>query len=196
MLDRIVYFVRHGETDWNAEGRLQGQVDTDLNARGRSQADRNGRKLAELISDPSEFDFVASPLKRTRDTMERIRTQLNLPPKDYRTDPVLVEVHFGDWQGHTFEELETTEPGCFARREVDKWNFLPPGVDAESYDDLAERIRPWFGSLRRETLCVTHGGILRSVFRLTEAMTPAECAALIIPQDRVLRLQDGRLDWL
>lgn len=196
MLDRIVYFVRHGETNWNAEGRLQGQVDTDLNARGRSQADRNGGKLAELISDPSRFDFVASPLRRTRDTMEHIRAQMNLPPKDYRTDPVLVEVHFGDWQGHTFEELEAMEPGCFARREVDKWNFLPPGVDAESYDDLAERIRPWFESLRRETVCVTHGGIVRSVFWLTGTMTQAECAALIIPQDRVLRLQGGRLDWL
>ncbi|MEO3998423.1 histidine phosphatase family protein [Mesorhizobium sp. CAU 1732] len=195
-MDRIVYFVRHGETDWNAEGRLQGQVDTDLNAKGRSQADRNGRKLAELISDPSKFDFVASPLRRTRDTMEHIRTQMNLPPKDYRTDPVLVEVHFGDWQGHTFEELEATEPGCFVRREVDKWNFLPPGAGAESYDDLAERIRPWFEGLQRETVCVTHGGIVRSVFRLTETMTQGECAALIIPQDRVLRLQDGRLDWL
>ena len=60
----LVYFVRHGQTDWNAEHRLQGQADVPLNALGRAQAERNGRRLAELIADPTGFDFVASPLYR------------------------------------------------------------------------------------------------------------------------------------
>ena len=59
----LVYFVRHGQTDWNAEHRLQGQADIHLNALGRRQAERNGAKLAELIARPAEFDFVASPLQ-------------------------------------------------------------------------------------------------------------------------------------
>ena len=107
----LVYFVRHGQTAWNAEYRLQGQADTDMTALGRSQADRNGRRLAELIDNPDDFDFVASPLRRTRETMERVRAAMRLPADGYRTDPRLIEVHFGDWQGFTFAELEAREPG-------------------------------------------------------------------------------------
>ena len=123
----LVYVVRHGETSWNAEYRLQGQADTDMTALGRAQADRNGRRLAELIPNPGEFDFVASPLRRTRETMERIRAAMRLPVEDYRTDTRLLEVHFGDWQGFTFAELEAREPGSTAARLLDKWGFVPPG---------------------------------------------------------------------
>lgn len=191
-----VYLVRHGQTDWNVEGRLQGQADTALNATGRGQAARNGRRLAELLADPSAPDFVASPLGRTRETMEILRAEMGLEPGGYRTDPRLLEVHFGAWEGHTFAELERADPGCFARRERDKWHFAPPGGKAESYEQLAERVKPWLESLTRDTVCVTHGGIVRAVFRLTGALTPAECAALPVPQHRLLRLAGGRLEWL
>lgn len=196
MMGRTVFFVRHGQTDWNAEGRLQGQADTDLNDTGRAQATRNGEQLARLVADPSAFDFVASPLRRTRETMERVRAAMGLEPEAYRTDPRLVEVHFGHWQERTFAELEAVDPGCFARREQDKWHFVPPGEGAESYEALAGRVRPFLQSLAGDTVCVSHGGVLRAVFRLTDTLPPAECAALSIPQDRVLRLQDGRLEWL
>ena len=139
-----VFFVRHGETDWNAEGRLQGQADTDINVIGRAQADRNGERLRDLIGSAEDFDFVASPLRRTRETMERVRRAMGLDPAGYRVDPVLVEVHFGDWQGHTFAELEENQPGCTAPRALDKWNFRPPGTASESYAMLRERVRPWF----------------------------------------------------
>ena len=196
MSDAIVYLVRHGQTAWNAEGRLQGQADTDLNDTGRAQARRNGARLAGLIADPAATDFVASPLKRTRETMELLRTAMGLAPDGYRTDPRLVEVHFGDWQGRTFKELEAADPGCFLRREEDKWRFVPPGEAAESYERLAERVLPCLEGFSRDTVCVTHGGVLRAVFRLTGALPAAECAALAIPQDRVLRLKGGALDWL
>lgn len=192
----LIYFVRHGETDWNAEGRLQGQADTALNETGRAQAMRNGALLATLIDDSSRFDFVASPLSRTRETMERVRAAMGLPPAFYRTDDRLKEVHFGAWQGHTFAELEAADPGCRARRDRDKWRFLPPGEGGESYERLAMRVKSWLDEVGRDTVCVAHGGVLRAVFRLTDALPPAECAALDIPQDKVLRLRAERLDWL
>ena len=108
----LCYFVRHGQTAWNAELRLQGQADTDMTELGRSQAVRNGRRLAELVDTPEDFDFVASPLKRTRETMELVRAAMGLPPQGYRTEPRLMEVHFGDWQGFTYAELEERQPGC------------------------------------------------------------------------------------
>lgn len=192
----LIYFVRHGQTAWNAEQRLQGQADTDINALGREQADRNGARLAELIGDPQSFDFVASPLRRTRETMERARKAMGLDPMAYRTDEQLVEVHFGDWQGYTFAELDALAPGSSEARGHDKWDFLPPGVQAESYEMLTARVRPWLAEIRQPTVCVTHGGVVRAIFRLIEAMPKSKAAALEIPQDRVLRLENGRLDWL
>jgi probable phosphoglycerate mutase len=192
----LVYFVRHGQTDWNMEGRLQGQADTDITELGRRQADRNGHRLAELIGTAEGFDFVASPMRRTRETMERVRAAMVLPPAEYRTDARLVEVHFGDWQGHTFVELESRQPGSTMARSKDKWNFVPPGAKGESYQMLLERVRPWFEALERPTVCVTHGGVIRTVFRMVADTPERQAARLDVPQDKVLRLSDGRLDWL
>jgi probable phosphoglycerate mutase len=102
----LCYFVRHGQTGWNAEFRLQGQADTDMTELGRRQAIRNGKRLAALIPNPEDFDFVASPLTRTRETMELVRAEIGLPAKGYRVDARLMEVHFGGWQGFTYAELE------------------------------------------------------------------------------------------
>ncbi|TIS73352.1 MAG: histidine phosphatase family protein, partial [Mesorhizobium sp.] len=162
----LVYIARHGQTVWNAESRLQGQADTDLNPLGREQATRNGHLLAEFVHNPEDFDFVASPMRRTRETMERIRMAMGLDPQAYRTDPRLVEMSFGDWQGFTFPELEARHLGSRRERGFDKWNFLPPGEGAESYQMLLERVKPWFDALDRQTVCVTHGGVVRALFRM------------------------------
>lgn len=192
----LVYFVRHGETNWNAEGRLQGQADTDINEKGRLQAKRNGELLRGLIADPQDFDFVASPLRRTRETMEIVRRAMGLDPKGFRTDPRLMELHFGDWQGFTYVELEKSDPGSSVRRSKDKWNFVPPGAHAESYQMLLERVRPFIEEIKSSSVCVVHGGIIRTLFRMIDDVPERACARLQIPQDKVLKLENGALAWL
>jgi broad specificity phosphatase PhoE len=192
----LCYFVRHGQTAWNAELRLQGQADTDMTDLGRSQAVRNGRRLAELVDRPGDFDFVASPLKRTRETMELIRAGMGLPARGYRVDARLMEVHFGDWQGFTHAELEERQPGSTAARLADKWGFVAPGAGGESYQMLFDRVRPWYEAVERPTICVTHGGVIRVLFKLVEDLSAAEVATMEVPQDKVLRLKDSRLEWL
>lgn len=192
----LVYIVRHGQTDWNAQERLQGQADIDLNARGRSEATGNGQRLAALISDPEAFDFVASPMIRTRHTMELVRQAMGLPAQAYRTDPRLMEMNFGDWQGYTIAELEARYPGSTRGRLLDKWDFRPPGKAAESYQILMERVRPFFERLERQTVCVTHGGVIRTLFRWVEKVPKTKAGSLDTPQDRVLRWQAGHLEWL
>lgn len=192
----LVYFVRHGQTGWNAESRLQGQADTDMTDLGRSQAVRNGRRLAELLGDPKTYDYVASPMRRTRETMEIIRAGLGLPVEGYRTDPRLVEVHFGDWQGFTLAELEARQAGSTQARLAEKWDFVPPGKNAESYEMLLQRVRPWFETIERPTVCVTHGGVLRTIIKMVENRPSAEVATLDIVQDRVLKYENGALAWL
>jgi broad specificity phosphatase PhoE len=192
----IIYFSRHGETDWNVSHRIQGQVDTDINAHGRTQADSNGDKLKALIGDGAGFDFVASPLRRTRETMERIRARMGIDPYDYRTDPELMELNFGDWQGFMTEDIARVEPSLLEARARDKWNFVPPGNGAESYMMLSQRVGKWLEKVKQQTVCVTHGGCIRSLFYLIEKMDGQEAANLSIPQDKILRLEDGRLSWI
>ena len=192
----LVYFLRHGQTDWNAEHRLQCQADTPINALGHVKAIGNGRRLAEMIDEPSGFDFVASPLERTRRTMELAREAMGLNPLAYRTDVRLMELHFGDWQGFTYQELEAGDPGSSEKRLFDKWNFLPPGPSAENYAMLLERVKPWLDEIVQPTVCVTHGGVVRVIFHMVAGLTERDAAALDVPQDKVLRLESGRLDWL
>src|ERR1700730_17081630 len=93
----ILVFIRHGETDWNAEGRLQGQRDIPLNDTGRAQARRNGTAIKAAMPEAVGFDFVASPLSRSRETMEIVRTAMGLAPESYATDDRLKELTVGAW---------------------------------------------------------------------------------------------------
>ena len=185
----LIYMIRHGQTDWNAEGRLQGQQDIDLNALGREQASRNGEELARLIgTHVDDFAFVASPMARTRETMERLRTAMGLSPSDYQTDARLVEVSFGDWEGHTLKDLKKSTPDRLKARRAAKWDFIPPGEAAESYEILSWRVASWLRSVNQPTVCVSHGGVVRTLFHLVGEMEKNEAAWAAIPQDQILRL--------
>ena len=107
----LIYFVRHGQTDYNASKRIQGELEIPINAKGREQARRNGGLLAELIGDKGRFDFVASPFLRARQTMEIVRDAMGLPAQGYRTDDRLKEISFGEWAGLTWPEIEAPGPG-------------------------------------------------------------------------------------
>ena len=138
----VLYYVRHGETDWNRAARLQGRRDTSLNARGREQAVCCGEILRAIFArngqNPAALDYVASPLKRARETMEGMRAPLGLSPPAYRLDPRLAEMAFGDWEGLTLAEVAMRDPDAFAARERDKWTFVPP--NGESYQQLSVRV--------------------------------------------------------
>ena len=98
-----IYYVRHGLTDWNLQGRLQGRHDTRLNEQGRSQAKACGEILRRLFErrrvEVEHLAWVSSPLIRARETMEVMRASLGLDPADYAIDARLEELSFGDWEG-------------------------------------------------------------------------------------------------
>jgi broad specificity phosphatase PhoE len=180
MPEPLIYYVRHGQTEWNVEGRLQGQGDSRLTAAGEAQAHRAGEILRDLLGrdrrDPATFDYVASPLGRARDSMERMRATLGLPPGGYRVDARLKELAFGRWEGLAFSQLQVTDPEAIAARERDKWNFQPPG--GESYADLAARVSAWRDSVVRDSIVVAHGGTARALMALY-GVAPTETAPLL-----------------
>ena len=190
-----LFFIRHGETDWNAQGRLQGQRDIPLNAKGRLQADACGLILKGLVAkaglDPASLDFVCSPLGRARETMERVRAGLGLPVDDYVCDPRLAEIAFGDWEGMTLPELRERDPALMAARERDKWRFIVP--NGESYACVARRIEPLVAGLRDDTVVVAHGGVARALFVLAGLMSPDKATRGEIVQGVVYALRAGVL---
>jgi broad specificity phosphatase PhoE len=189
-----IVFVRHGETDWNVEGRLQGQRDIPLNDNGRAQARRNGKAIIAAMPDVAGYDFVASPLVRSRETMEIARLAMGLDPSAYHLDERLREITFGEWEGFTTEELRQHEPALVAAREKDKWGFLPPG--GESYRVLSKRIEAWLADVGRPTFAVSHGGVGRVLRRHVLGLDPHEAVAMSFPQDRALLIKDGVASWI
>lgn len=195
----LLYVIRHGQTDWNAERRMQGQRNIDLNAVGREQARGNGLLLKDILGDDIvSYDFVASPLARTRETMEIVRAAAGLKLDDYRTDERLVEVCFGDWEGSTLKELKLTQPERLAERNLAKWDFIPPGEDSESYEILSWRVGSWLQSVAGPTVCVAHGGVIRALFRLITDISKEDAAEGEIPQDRILQinLEYKTIGWI
>lgn len=194
MSKNLLCLVRHGETDWNRVGRLQGTKDTPLNARGRDQAAAAGRLLATVHPEVAGFDFVASPLARARTTMELMRTAMRLPPTEYRLDDRLKELTFGRWEGMTLAELALHEPVGAKAREADKWGFVPPG--GESYAMLSDRVGGWLAELERPTVAVSHGGVARVLLGLLGGVAKVKLPTLEITQGRVLVFEADRYRWV
>lgn len=194
-----LYMIRHGQTDWNAEMRMQGQKDIPLNGTGREQARHNGESLKQLIGGRVlDYDFVASPLWRARETMQILRTAMGLAPEEYAIDERLREISFGDWEGHTLSELQAEWPDRLQARIENKWHFIPPGKDAESYEILSWRVGSFMKSLTRPTICVSHGGIMRAALRLFGGYSETEAADTSIHQDRILDVETEipRASWM
>jgi broad specificity phosphatase PhoE len=195
----LLYVIRHGQTDYNREERLQGSQDIPLNDTGRSQATGNGRFLATLPSlelPLDKFDWVASPMRRTRETMELVRKAAGLDPKAYRTDPLLVELSFGDWEGQTLVEVDGHSPHLIEQRNTGKWRFRPPGDRSESYAMLADRIAGFLEKVDRPTICVAHGGVIRTLFNRIGKVDGDDAAIIDIPQDRVLKIDGDSIGWV
>jgi broad specificity phosphatase PhoE len=190
-----LYFVRHGETDWNRARRYQGQRDIPLNPTGRVQAQRNGQVLAEVLgAGTAALDYIASPLSRARETMEIIRQELTLPRLGYRTDDRLLEIHYGHWQGRLWEELPDADPEGYAARLADPWGWQPTG--GESYRMLSERVARWVAEITNDAVVVSHGGVSKVLRGLILQLGIAEIASLDVPQDKVLQVTAGNVGWI
>jgi probable phosphoglycerate mutase len=189
-----LYFVRHGETNWNAEGRYQGSKDVPLNDRGRGQARQNGETLKFLLErdgrTAADFGWYVSPLSRTRETMNLVRTGVGEPIPDVTIDSRLIEISFGIYEGHLHTELASGTMAIAGEREADFWYFRPP--EGESYDDVAKRVLDFGASLTGPSVIVSHGGILRVLRHLIEGFPHERAVNWFPPQDSVVHFIDGK----
>jgi broad specificity phosphatase PhoE len=195
MTPPTIYYIRHGETEWNAEGKLQGTRDIPLNDLGRKQASKAGSILADLFArngrSEASVQFVSSPLGRARSTMEAVRGALKLPPDGYAVDDRLREIGYGQWEGSTLAQMQALDPELFAKRQAEKWTVSPPG--GESYVEVQARVNEWYTDLSADTVAVAHGGTARALMVALGLETPASAADLTIEQGAVYVFSGGGL---
>ena len=188
------YMIRHGETDWNVERRFQGQQDIPVNERGRRQSAAYAEMLKAERDDWDGWHFVASPLSRTRVTMEIMRTGLGLDPMDYALDDDLKEVTFGQWERFKLDELAPRFPELVAQRKANRWNFVAPG--GESYAAASQRVKQALDRLPGPSVIVAHGGIIRGTRHLVEGLDGPAVMEGHVPQDNIYRFDGTTGGWL
>jgi len=186
-----VYFIRHGETDWNRQGLIQGWVDTPLNSQGHAQAQSVARALAAVPEFSPDFNFVVSPLQRARQTMGYIAEALALEPEQIDVDDVVKELRFGVWEGKPFWELKASP--LYPAHPEDRYFWRPAG--GESYADGHLRLRDWLDQLDRPTVVVAHGAIGRCLIAELAQLPRRALVELEMHQGFYCRLRDGNAEW-
>jgi broad specificity phosphatase PhoE len=126
-----IILIRHGETDWNIEGRYQGQADPPLNSRGILQA----QQLAEEVKNSAIEILYTSPLRRAKQTAQILSEALGIPEIN---EPRLMEIHQGDWQTRLRSEIESLYPEVFKNWETNPWQTTPPG--GENLSEVQTRV--------------------------------------------------------
>jgi probable phosphoglycerate mutase len=189
----MIYLVRHGQTEFNLIGRMQGALDSALTELGRDQARRLGRLLAGLTADEGDWTLVASPQGRAQATAALIREAIGggLPRE---TDGRLREISLGSWDGLTLEDIELAYPGALDGLDRYGWQFKSP--DGETYEAISGRLAEWLAEAQasgRKLIVVSHGSaglILRGLYGGHEREVAMRAGA---PQDAVFRLADGQV---
>lgn len=178
--------LRHGHTAWNRAGRIQGRSDIPL--------DDDARHALAHLRLPAPWDsadILASPLGRAQETARLVSG------RDPATEPALIEMHWGDWEGEQGIQLHANPDSGFRHIEDWGWTYRPPG--GESPADLRARLTPWLTSLSRDTVAVTHIGVMRVILALASGWNFDGPAPFQIKRNRLyvidlapaLRLQDA-----
>jgi broad specificity phosphatase PhoE len=158
-LDAPLYVLRHGETAWNTERRVQGTKDSCLTERGRAQAVAMGRALrAELAREEGPVVFLRSPLGRVRETSLLVGAELGLDHDVWCEDRRLAELSYGRWEGSTWTDIERERPNAYLAWKHDPEAFEMP--DGETHAQLHRRTAEMLSEIAasgRRTVVIGHG---------------------------------------
>ncbi|HEX4197926.1 MAG TPA: histidine phosphatase family protein [Caulobacteraceae bacterium] len=189
----MIYLVRHGQTEFNRIGRLQGHVDSPLTPLGIDQATRVGALLKSLIGDPAGWTLEASSLGRAVHTAKIIAEATGVG--DIVLEDRLREVSMGSWDGLTVEEIAVLAPQAVETAKRSTLLFQSP--DGETYDVMCARLRSWLDAALadgRPRIVVSHGISGRGLRALYAGLDWEAAAALPAPQDAIFRLDGGRIE--
>lgn len=185
-MPRTWYLVRHGETEWNAASRIQGQLDSRLTTLGREHARSSARLLARLGVDV----VFASPLGRVRETLAIIAEDVPLPTT---FDDRLKEWSAGDWSGERHADLARKWPSEWAAWDADRYSVRSPG--GENFADLADRARAFLAEAAtapgERVAIIAHGFMNRALAFVLLSLPPADMLRIRQSNDTVIRIIEG-----
>lgn len=187
----MIYLIRHGQTEFNREGRYQGHCDSPLTALGRDQAGRIGALLASLVDDPAAWRFSCSPLGRAVQTARIVQAAVGLP--DPTLDRRLAEISLGSWDGLTDEEIASHSPEVHIASRYEMF-FASP--DGEGYGGITARLQGWLDEAQADSrphIVVSHGVAGQVLRGLYLGLDRGAQAKLAVPQDAVFRLRGGEV---
>jgi len=181
----VILLLRHGETHWNVERRIQGRQESTLTPRGERQAAAMAGLVADLVRmEPGDWRLVSSPLRRARATAEAVAAATGLP---IASDERLAEISCGAWEGRLRDELGVSGP---------EWFFQAPG--GETFEDVMGRVESFLADLPpepdRRVIVVSHGVTGRLTRGAYAGLSRADTLAQDVPQDAVYRLSHGQVD--
>ncbi len=181
--------IRHGESVWNGERRIQGNQDPALSPRGRRQAALLVAHLQQAAIRPAAI--YTSPLRRAAETAEQIASALRVP---LIPDPALCEMRLGAWEGRTVAEIQADQPGRYEGWLADPEANPAPG--GEPLSAFFRRVTDWMDGVERahrdgQIFTVSHGGVIKAVLCRVLGLAPA--ALFRIKQDNtaVSRVEIG-----
>lgn len=183
-----LYLLRHGQTEWNAMGRFQGQMNSDLTGVGKGHAATQGRLLGPIFEQFPDIDIHASPLGRVCETFE-------IALADHGRSPVfnddLKEIAFGDWESLTRNEIEAGWPHIFneAQTDVDLFLFSPNG---ENYDDMHDRCQRFLNGLTKPAVVFTHGMTIAFLRTIARDLSYEDFTQLSRQQGCIYVIEDGQ----
>ncbi|WP_337187523.1 histidine phosphatase family protein [Phenylobacterium sp.] len=187
----MILLLRHGETFWNREGRIQGRTESDLTPLGERQAAAMAGLVADLLRrDGGAFRLVASPIGRAQRTAAMVAEATGLAVE---LDDRLAEIACGEWEGRLRADIAHIHPEAFASRE---WFFGAPG--GETFEDVTARASDWLASLApepgRRIVAVSHGVWGRLLRGAYAGLDRQATLNQDVPQDAVFRLHKGQID--
>lgn len=189
-VDRTIFIMRHGETEFNTQGRYQGQLDSPLTEHGMDQVRQMGRLLRYSVEHPSEWKVISSPLGRALQSTQILCEILGYDFNEIETDSRLSEVSVGSWSGLTLKEIEQGWPNSLEDTTMYDWYFRSP--DGESYEVVQERVTDWLDSLSStpRVIAVTHGLTSRILRGVYAGLARQEALSLEVSQSACFQLSN------
>ncbi|MBS0360957.1 MAG: histidine phosphatase family protein [Proteobacteria bacterium] len=189
----MILLLRHGQTAWNVERRVQGRRESQLTPLGERQARAMAGLAADLVAREAggpPWRLIASPLGRARRTAQAVADRTGLPME---LDDRLMEIAFGEWEGLTREQIADLRPDLVGTRE---WFFGAPG--GETFEEVAARVGGFIGDLppehERRVILVSHGVTGRFLRGLYAGLSREDMLDQDVPQEAVYRLLGGQID--
>ncbi|ELP2671907.1 histidine phosphatase family protein [Vibrio parahaemolyticus] len=188
-MTRRIFVLRHGETEFNADKKLQGHCNSSLTSKGSDQARRVGTTLKQYVEN-RPFRVYSSTLGRALQTSQIVCEELNYSYENLNKEPRLKEFSLGEWEQRTIPSLEQEIPNLLAQND---WYLQAP--NCETYESVRERLSSWLSDVTHdEDIVVVSHGLTGIVLRgLLLGMDYTQVWQQDLPQDAFFIIEDGRI---